>query len=336
MAEPVKEVPKPAEPAPSEQEITETYIEQRREGKTADLPFAAPTIPEVIPAPPKAEPVPEPATPQAKAIAETDQYLEGRAAQAKEKKQRKARGGEQARIDELVKEAADAKRTAEEATKKLAELEAAKTTGAAAVPSPPIAAPTNGETKVVIPSKQPRIKEFDNVDVYNAAMALWAAAEQAKAAVTPPAAPAPENKSLAIAKDEFDKFLERGKSFMTSHPDFNDTLQAAHVRGLTMTEGARVAITRMAVPEVIYWLAKPENDMAARALMKMDELQQIVEVGKIAQRLTPSATDFVSNAPQPGMRLTGSANADVPMSEIQDTDEYIRRRKQERRIGRGR
>lgn len=104
-----------------------------------------------------------------------------------------------------------------------------------------------------------------------------------------------------------------------------------------MSEEARTAITRLAVPEVAYWLAKPENDLAARTLMQMDALQQVVEVGRIAERLKVSPADFVSNAPQPGIRLSG-ANAvqDVPLNELTDTDEYIRRRKMERRNGRGR
>src|ERR1700690_884886 len=61
----------------SEQEITETYLEARAEGKVEDLPIPPPTIPEGVPEPPKL--VDEtPAPPEVVAIQETDTYIEGR------------------------------------------------------------------------------------------------------------------------------------------------------------------------------------------------------------------------------------------------------------------
>jgi hypothetical protein len=328
----VADPPKAAEPAkPAEEpkltsdQVTEAYLEARREGKTADLPFAEPTIkeevkPAVVEAPPDAPPP-----------SETDQYLEKRQQVKEEKRKRKARGGEQARIDELTKKAADLERANEELVKKASEVK------------PPVAEPPKpvDETKpaVVIPKQQPRINEYENIDDYQAAMALWAADERAKTvAKEPPRAieTPPINQSLQVRKEEFDKFLEKGKAFIVGHPDFNTILEAAHVRGLTLSENARIAITRLAVPEVAYWLAKPENDLAARALMGMDDLQQVVEVGRIAERLAVSPADFVSNAPAPGMRLTNATTrSTVPISAL-DTDDYIRMRKEQRRATRGR
>jgi hypothetical protein len=331
VADPPKaaEALKPVEePKLTPEQVTEAYLEARMEGKTADLPFVEPTIKEevksaVVEAPPEAPPP-----------SDTDQYLEQRQQVKEEKRKRKARGGEQARIDELTKKAADLERANEELTKKAAEVIKPPV---AETPKPAIVEET--KPVAVIPKQQPRINEYENIDDYQAAMALWAADERAKTvAKEPPKAVEPPivNQSLQVRKEEFDKFLEKGRAFIVGHPDFNTILEAAHVRGLTLSENARIAITRLAVPEVAYWLAKPENDLAARALMGMDDLQQVVEVGRIAERLAVSPADFVSNAPAPGMRLTNATTrSTVPISAL-DTDDYIRMRKEQRRATRGR
>jgi hypothetical protein len=331
------EQPKP--PAPTsepltEDQTTEAYIEARREGKTTDLPVSPPTIAETIkpPAPP------EPAAPTQEAIevAQTDTYLEER-----KKEREHKRGGKQARIDKLTKEKAEleAKLASAPATpaptpepaKPAAEAVAAPAPTAAPTPTPAAVPP---ETKPIeVPKAKPRMNEYTDIEDYNAAMALWAASEAIKTEKAQPAAPVTPQ-YLQVRKEEFDRFLEKGKAFMAGHPDFNTTLEAAHVRGLTMSEAARTAITRLAVPEVAYWLAQPANDLAARKFMEMDDLQQTVEVGKIAEKLAVKPEDFVSNAPAPGTRLNNAnTRSTVSIAEL-DTDDYIRARRQEKKNGR--
>lgn len=323
----VVEQPKPVveEPKPTEEQITESYIEARKEGKTADLPFAPPTIPEIIPQVAPTEPPPP--TPEVAEIIKTDSYLEER----KVERERK-RGGKQRRIDELTKEKA-------ELAAKTVELEAkvAEKPPVVEEVKPVVEEKPPEVAKVVeIPKKQPRINEFENIDDYNAALALWAADERAKLAPVEKKLEEPQP-VLQVRKEEFDTFLEKGKSFMATHPDFNQRLQEATIRGLTISEQARAAITKLAVPEVVYWLADPTNDLAARKLMTMDEGMQAIEIGRIAERLSVSPADFVSNAPQPGTRLTGGrAVAELPLSQITDTDEYIRQRRLQKRQGRSR
>lgn len=324
----VEEKP-PVVETPTEEQITEDYLEQRKEGKTTDLPVPPPTIPEKPIEKPAEE---KPSEDKPPVVEMTDQqavdrYLEER--QEKKEKKRRERSGAQARIDQLTKEKA--------------ELEA-KIAEAAKVP-PPVEVPKPTEPPKPVeatPAKEkPKMADYTDVDEYHAAMALWAANERAKSVTSKDETREIKSNGEAariaqIRKEEFDNFLEVGKRFIASHPDFNTTLEAAHVRGLTMSEAARREITRKAAPNVAYWLAKPENDLIARKFMQMDEMDQLVEVGRIIERLAVSPTDFVSNAPAPGPKLAGGYVAEVPLNQIQDTDEYIRRRKQERRAGRGR
>lgn len=330
---PVTEQPKP--PELTEQEITDAYVEARLEGKSEDLPVPPPTIAETKPA--ETPPVVE-ETPQVKDIQATNDYIEER--------KRKKRGGAQARIDELTKEK-------ERIAKEKEELEAKV---AAATPAPVVEEPKKEEPPPAEPPKEPekppvetpleqitapKLADYDDIDKYNADLALWAAkqvgAPTKPAEVTPAAAPPATPQHLQVRKEEFDRFLEKGKTFIAGHPDFNEVLQAAHIRGLTISEEARIAITKKAVPEVAYWLAKPENDLAARRMMEMDPFEQTIEIGRIAERLSANPSDFVSQAPPPGIKLAGGTyRTDVPLNQITDTDEYIRIRRQQRQARRGR
>jgi len=332
-------------PPEVERQETDAYIEQRQKEKNA-------------PPPPVVVETTKPATPEelAAAIPETlkgksaeeikavldnaippemvdrqavDAYISERE-KAKTRKRRGGAGGAEARIDQLTKEKAEAEAKAADALKAADEAKAK-----AAVVEPP--KPTVETPKVETPKAVPKMSDYTDVDKYNADMALWAAS-QVKPAEAKPEVPIPkEPEYLKVRQEEFDKFLERGKAYVVSHPDFDATLQAAHVRGLTMSEPARIAITKLAVPEVAYWLAKPENDLAARNFMKLDEMGQIAEVGRIAERLAVKPSDFVSSAPAPGLRLAGNAAAVAPsLQELADsnqTDEYLRQRRQLRRTG---
>jgi hypothetical protein len=307
----VVEVP----PEVKERQEVDAYIEKRKEEKSAPPP-------EVKVETTTPEPPPETAEAVKEAVEDaTDDYIRRRNYESKQK--RKPRGGVQAKIDEL--------------TKKTAELEA-KVAEPPKVETPTVVPPVVEAPKPAETAKEaPKMADYTDIDKYNTDLALWAAA-QTKVVPTPvpistPAEPPKPDPQAALRKEEFDKFLEAGKKLIVRFPDFNETLNAAHIRGLTMSEQARIAITKLAAPEVAYWLAKPENDLAARNFMKLDDFQQVIEVGKIAERLTVKPSDFISNAPPPGPRLNGTTRSDVPLNEITDTDEYIRQRRQAKRAG---
>jgi len=304
---------------------TPTIVEEPKTPVIVPEPVAAPAPVVEVPSTTEPAKAPEPGSDADRQA--VDAYLTVR-----DEKKKRERGGKQARIDQLTREKHEAE---EKAAKAETEAKEAKLKAEELAKKVPVEAPKPSSTE---PKPRPKMADFTDVEEYHAAMALWAAEQRpAASAITPPvtpAAPAPDTKR----QEEFDRFLERGKAFVVSHPDFNDTLQAAHVRGLTMSEQARQAITKLAAPEVVYWLAKPENDLAARNLMRMDDFQQVIEIGKIAERLAVKPSDFVSNAPQPpGIRLAGNSSPNAPtLQELAETDNdgYIRARKQQRRNGR--
>lgn len=169
---------------------------------------------------------------------------------------------------------------------------------------------------------------------FTAKMAEWVIRQQDK--IQPKAAVVEEQKPDpamdAARKQEFDGFLEAGKAFIVRYPDFNDVLQKAAERGLKMDNSAMLAIIRSKAPEVAYYLAKPENDAVARKFMTLDGMSQVMEIGKIAERLAVNPNDFVSSAGHVGPRLNGGARADIQPDNM-DVDDYLRKRKQDIKAG---
>jgi hypothetical protein len=165
-------------------------------------------------------------------------------------------------------------------------------------------------------------------------MAEWVIRQQEKIVpkVAPPP-PAPDPVFVAARKEEMDGFLQKGKEFIAQFPDFNETLDAASKRGLTMDNQAMVAIIRLRAPEVAYYLAKPENDATARKFMTMDGIQQVAEVGRIQERLAVHPNDFVSSAGRPGQRLNGNSNVDTRQPDQMDVDEYLKKRRADIKAG---
>jgi hypothetical protein len=90
--------------------------------------------------------------------------------------------------------------------------------------------------------------------------------------------------------DKATLFLEKGRKLIERKPDFNDTLMAAHEKGLTISPEAVAEIVRLGTPEVAYYLAKPENFDLAHKLHGMAAHDQVVEVGKIAEQLRRNRT----------------------------------------------
>src|SRR5258708_36943273 len=99
-------------------------------------------------------------------------------------------------------------------------------------------------------------------------MAAWVVRQQEKIVATKPApaaaVPAANPAKEAALKADYDGFLEAGREFVKRNTDFNDVLQKATERGLTLQNSAMMAIIRLKAPQVAYFLAKREKDAVAR------------------------------------------------------------------------
>lgn len=183
--------------------------------------------------------------------------------------------------------------------------------------------------------KRPTKEQFPDEADYTQKMAEWVIRQQDKIqpkVVVPPVETKPDA-TAPYRKEEFDGFLDEGKKFIARYPDFNEALQKASERGLSFDNQAFVAIIKLKAPQVAYYLAKPENESVARSFMSMDGIQQVAEVGRIAERLSVNPNDFVSNAGHVGTRLVnGQTRADLPPDQM-DTDTYLRQRRADIKAG---
>lgn len=286
-------------------------------------------------------PVPEPPS----EAAETDAYI----AERKERK-RKERGGAQVRIDQLVKEKAELEKKLE--TKPLTPVTeipkpppVVPPTAAPVVP-PVAAAPVTEIPKPAEPPKEdlrPKPVDFagDNAaSEYDVALTQWVIRQQEKVKAKPVETPAtPATPAVDPTRQaEFESFTKAVTTFTAEHPDYVESINAAVKRGIMIYDPAATAIMSLGAPHVAYWISRPENELAARRLSAMTAIQQVMEVARIDERLKAvNPKDFVSNAPPPGSRLTGSSfNGNFSLAELSDSDpeEYIRRRKLQKKEGR--
>lgn len=281
---------------------------------------------------------------------ETDAYI----AERKERK-RKERGGAQVRIDQLVKEKAELEKKLE--TKPVTEIpkpaEPPVVPPVAAVPPvatpvvPPVAAPVAEPAKPAEPPKEdlrPKPADFagDNAaSEYDVALTQWVMRHTEKVKPKPvetPAAPVPAVDPTRQA--EFDSFAKAVTTFTVEHPDYVESINAAVKKGIVIYDPAAATIMKLEAPHIAYWLSRPENELAARRFSALDAHQQMMEVVRIDERLkTVNPKDFVSNAPPPGTRLTGSSfNGNFSLAELSenDSEEYIRRRAIQRKEARRR
>lgn len=270
----------------------------------------------------------EPAQPVVSTNAETDAFIKQRAEQKKTQ-----RGGVKERIDALTRQAKEATEKAE------AIIQTAK-------PAQPVAAQTVAAAVEEKPDPRPKQEDFKDAGEFTTAIASWVVRQQSKITApvaAQPAAPAeaapaeikfnPADPVHVQLKTELDGFIQAGQEFIKRNPDFNDALNAAAQRGLTLDTQAQRAIIKLQAPEVAYFLAQPQNEPVARRLMALDGMSQVIEIGKLAERLQVKPTDFVSSAGNPGTRLTGGVSrATIPPSEL-DTDSYLQQRRNDIKAG---
>lgn len=188
------------------------------------------------------------------------------------------------------------------------------------------------KAQIAADDKRPEKVEGQSDAEYTQKMTEWVIRQQEKIVPKVAAKEEPKVEASPVRKEEFDGFLDAGKKFIARYPDFNETLQKADERGLKMDNQAMVAVIKLKAPEVAYYLAKPENEDVARKFMALDGMQQVAEIGRIQERLSAHPSDFVSNAGNPGRRLTGDARTENRF-DADDVDAYLRQRRADIKAG---
>ena len=108
-------------------------------------------------------------------------------------------------------------------------------------------------------------------------------------------------------------FEANKRKLLAVHPDAAETLNAAHEHGLTMSPEAVHEITRLGCPEVAYFLSRPEHQEAAAALMNLPPHAQVARIQHLQKQLSESGQPFDA-----------------------DTEDYLDKRRQDRREGKRR
>jgi hypothetical protein len=85
-----------------------------------------------------------------------------------------------------------------------------------------------------------------------------------------------------------DIYLERGIEYVKTHPNFEETLNAAHAKGLDMAPETVATIRKNGWPEVAHYLA--QNFSEAHRLMGLPPSEQVKEVTRLQERIMDHKT----------------------------------------------
>lgn len=245
---------------------------------------------------------------------------------AAEPEPKKAKGV-QKRIDELTRQREDERRRAEAAEARelriLAALE--KATGS-----------KESEKELQKPVLDP-----NNPDAYNTALEEYVVAKAGNAAEAKVKEKLAEEEKKRTDEQNAAHFRQLQESYRSrvekakeKHPDYSEIAESPDVQ---VSPAMASAITYSDDgPEIAYFLGK--NPAEAERISKLLPQLQLVELGKISQRLQapPASTKPVSAAPAPGKPIKASSEASKSGDE-ESMEEYASRRKkqlaEERRPG---
>ena len=244
---------------------------------------------------------------------------------AAEPEPKKAKGV-QKRIDELTRQREDERRRAEAAEARelriLAALE--KATGSKDKQEP-----------------QKPVLDPNNPDAYNAALEEYvvakaghAAEEKVKEKLAEEEKKRQDSELAAQTRKVQEDYKARVEKAREKHPDYSEVAESPDVQ-VSMVMASAIAHSEDG-PEIAYFLGK--NPAEAERISKLVPQLQLVELGRISQRLVtpPTPSKPVSAAPAPGKPIKASSEASKSADE-ESMEEYASRRKkqlaEERRPG---
>ena len=232
-----------------------------------------------------------------------------------EKPKTKSKGGFQKRIDKL--------------TRKIYELEGELERRGSLAGNSAATEPAKSKAKA-----KPDINTFQGtVAEYEEALAEWIVETKLAEA---------ENKRKQQAEEErtksaFDSYNRKVAAARAEHDDWDEVVGNPDVK---IPQVVQVAVIEMDNgPDVAYYLG--QNPEICDELMEMSPVRAVATIGAIADSLAddePSSPPpkRKSNAPEPITPVGGSAKSARPLSEINDADEYMKKRRAQIREARRR
>jgi hypothetical protein len=127
-----------------------------------------------------------------------------------------------------------------------------------------------------------------------------------------------------VTPEQVQRFIERGREFAKTHPDFGAVLQSTAERGLNLSPDHTREIVRLGRPDVVYFLAQKENEAYTKQAVNVAEGEPI-NSDRAADRIRRLAS-----------QLDRNETYKVIESKESDTDAYLRQRKADIRSGKRR
>jgi len=170
------------------------------------------------------------------------------------------------------------------------------------------------------PSGPPKREDFQDFESYSAARADFEVAQ----AVTKAEARVKEAQVRQAAEAAEKDWTDRVAKAAEKYEDFEEV---AFSDSLPVTDAMAVAMRELkAGPEIAYWLGK--HPAEARRIASMSAVAQVVEIGKIEDRISEDSKPKreVSKAPAPIQPIGKAKASDNELRDDLPMDEWVRRR----------
>lgn len=229
----------------------------------------------------------------------------------------KAVKGVQKRIDELTKARREAERKADEAERKLAEIQGSRP------------ADKNAPANPTEPTGKPKIEDFPTIEAYYEALTDFKIEQREKAAADKAQADKAKESASQAQKD----WETRVETFKSDHSDYDEAIDSVKIPNNSPSIKELSQAVFAGGPELLYQLAKAPDEVARIAALP--PIEALLALGEFKAKIPApeKQPQKVSSAPKPPARVGGTAPTakaiDDPNLEYADFEKL--RNAQERR-----
>jgi len=238
----------------------------------------------------------------------------------KTEKKDKGKGRFSKRIDELTRERYEAQAATAAAQEQAAQLREQL----AKIQAQPRPEPEHGTYRLTTnaPDGAPKRADYASDEEWLDARVDWRAEQRDKRNA--------EQERQQRDQSVHATYMERADHFTAEHPDFNEVVNGIRMAP-DVAPGVQAAIMgRPNGAEVAYYLG--QNPDVCEELSQMNPADAVAEIGAISYELMPKKTSPtpVKRVPAPLTPVGGSSRVAQNLSDIEDTDAWIARRRLER------
>jgi hypothetical protein len=181
------------------------------------------------------------------------------------------------------------------------------------------------ELEAKLASQAPKMEDFDTEAEYAAELAVFKAGQRLDTDAKTQA----ESQIKALTDEAEQEWQERAAEMRDAarqkYTDFDDKVRLAFdIAQANPNEAVEAAVRSEAGADIAYWLGN--NPQEAREIMSLSPYEAAMQLGRITAQLPKAEPKKTTTAPPPITPVAPKATTRLSLDEIDDMDEYAKRR----------